>query len=90
MGDPILQVQWEKDGPVEEFCGYSWCAGSCKLPALVIPALPGNTNVFPELKSYSDMVAHGPLMAPWRLKWTGTKREVPPEYREDFRARWWL
>lgn len=66
-------------------CGESWCDGRCGLPAIVIPAAGGCS----ELKMHSGMVAIGPVMAPFRVEWKGGRIEVPEAHREDFRKRMW-
>jgi len=82
-GKVVLVVEWREGEGAEEFCGESWCSGSCGRPALVIPGER-------EQKAYSSMTACGPLMQDWRLKWVGTKREVPAEFRDDLMRRMWF
>lgn len=77
-------VEWTATSE-EEFCGDSWCSGACGLPAAVLAATASQR----EMKLYSDMVAAGPLMQPWRLTWQGERRVIPEEHREDFLKRWW-
>lgn len=81
---PDLAVTWREGEAPEIFCGYSWCAGACGLPALVMG------KGAQELKAHSSMVAYGRMMQPWRLKWKGTKREVPDEFAADFAQRVWI
>lgn len=60
-----------------------WCGG---LPALVLK------HQDREFKTYSDMVACGPVFQPFRKKWIG-KIEYIPKTAEDpnklIRMMWW-
>jgi hypothetical protein len=48
-------------------CGFSWCNGSCGLPALV---LEHNGK---ELRAFGSMVAMGPVFQDFRIPWRGAK-----------------
>jgi len=76
-------VQYDQGAEEQRFCGDTWCAGGCGLPALVIPGEP-------EYKTHSAMVAFGPVMQPWRVNWIGEKVAVPEEHRADFMKRYWI
>jgi hypothetical protein len=81
---PTVLVEWTA-GVEEEFCGDSWCTGTCGLPAAILEATPSCR----ELKLHSNMVAAGPLMQSWRVTWTGKKRVIPAEYSAVLLKWWW-
>lgn len=84
--DTVIEVRYRPYDVPRRFCGESWCGGTCELPALIIPA----TDDWPELKAYSSMVACGPVMQRWRVKWAGAKVEIPETYWPDFlKMMWW-
>lgn len=64
------------------YCGYTSCGGGCGLPVLVIPGQP-------ELRLVGDSVALGLAFQPFRVPWTGSEVEAPPEHVDDFRKRMW-
>ena len=81
-----VEVTYADDAEPVTGCGETWCRGDCGLPAIVVPA-DGERD---ETKMRSSMVAHGPVMQPWCVAWTGTKVEVPAEHRADFLRRVWI
>jgi hypothetical protein len=68
-----------------EYCGNSWCNGSCKYPALIIPA----NDKHPELKVMSSVVAVGRACQAWRVEWKGEKVAVPEADREWLLGKMW-
>lgn len=81
----ILATLAEGADPIR-CCGESWCAGKCGMPALCVPASDG----WPNCKVYSDVVACGMAVQPWRVTWTGNRVDVSEEQRAALRKKWWL
>lgn len=84
---PTLELRMTEGfvGPLEQYCGYSWCRGECGYAALVLTDDSGM-----ESKVYSSMTAYGPVVQPWRREWKGSKVELPKEFHDDFKKRYWI
>jgi hypothetical protein len=82
---PVLLMQYEADGPWLTFCADSWCTGGCGHSALVTNGAEGQ-----ELKAHGDMVAVGPVFAPWRVTWLGSRVSLRDACRDAALRRYWL
>ncbi len=82
---PTITVAFREGEEPRRFCGYSWCTGSCGLPAAVL-----SDNGRGEFKMYSDMTACGPVMQNWRVEWRGERFVIEEEFRETLeKMMWW-
>jgi hypothetical protein len=68
-------------------CGFSWCNGSCGLPALVL-LREGKS----ELRAFGSMVAMGPVFQEFRIPWRGAKVSITlgDESVEVLLKRFWM
>ncbi len=78
------------------FCGSSWCAGQCGMPALVLnwtdtKGYDTKGKTF-EFKAHSSMVACGPVFQRFRVAWNGEKTDLPATAGDGdqlLKMMWW-
>lgn len=79
---PVIVII-DDDGTRYVGCGQTWDTGGCGHAALVV-MVEGQ-----EHRVYGSMVAHGPVVQPFRVVWAGTKVLLPEAVQDWIRNRQW-
>jgi len=83
----VIARPGEAEYGTQEFCGESWCRGTCGHPALFL-AYQGR-----QLKAHSDMTACGPVWQDKDKLWEGERIAYEPGPTEELavlaKMMWW-